>query len=198
MRLRPRTLLVLGPPGSGKDTQTEALSRRYGYYVLETGDLFRSASDQNTPFGRRIRSIIRRGDLVPAALVNDLIDQEIARHLPTIEEKGLLLNGYPRLAEEVTHLEVLLDRFRLRPLLALFLSVEEEELVGRLTTRARREGREDDTPEVIRHRLRVFREETAPILDFYRKRGELVEIDGNPPIEEVTRAVVAAVETWHP
>lgn len=198
METRPKAIILLGPPGSGKDTQALILAKEFGYFILTTGDLFRAEIAQQTPLGKSIKGIVERGELVPSATVNNVINQELARHQKIIQSTGIIFNGYPRLPDEVTHAERHLNRHKLTPLLAIYLDVDDQELLKRLVARASAEQRKDDTPQVAGHRIEVYKKETAPILDHYQKQGTLLRVDGNPPISNVSQSLLQAVREWHP
>ena len=190
----PKTLILLGPPGSGKDTQAFALAKHVGYFVLVTGDLFRSEIAHKTPVGKSMQEIMDKGGLLPAEMVRGVIEAELERHRSTIEANGLLFDGFPRTADEIQDAEGLIDTFRLRPDLAVLLDVREKEVLRRLAAR----GRADDEPAVAKHRLLVYHKETGPVVEHYRKVGKLLVVDGNPGIEEVTAKLFRALEQYRP
>ena len=188
--------LLLAPPGAGKGTQGERLAGIYGVPHLATGDLLRRHVAEGTPLGQEAKQYMDRGELVPDKLVNSVILQRLTGGKPL---RGFILDGYPRslrqaqdsydwgLARGLTFHKV------------ISLAVDEDELVQRLLERGRRSGRSDDNEETIRHRLRVYDENTRPLLDFYRQRGILAEVDGTVTVDEVTdriRAVLDPVADW--
>ena len=208
--------ILLGPPGSGKGTQAILLSRRFDVPHVSTGDLFRRHVREGTPLGRRAREYMERGQLVPDPLVNEMVDRE----LDSLAETGFILDGYPRTVEQARFLDSALGRRGLALTVALLLQVPEEEIVARLGARlvcpncgasfnlrlnppardrvcdrcgAGLERRADDDPGVVRTRLRVYEEETRPLLDFYRRRCLLEEVSGVGPVDEVHRRLVEAV-----
>jgi adenylate kinase len=186
----PQVLILLGAPGSGKDTQAFALAKHFGYFVLVTGDLFRSEVAHETPAGKKMKEIKDKGELLPADTVGEIVEAELERHKSTIEANGLLFDGYPRLEDEIADCERLIERFGLGPDLAILLDVRDKELLKRLAAR----GRADDSPEVARERIAVYRHETAPVIEYYRGKKKLLVIDGNPPIDKVTENLLSKLE----
>ena len=183
--------LLLAPPGAGKGTQGDRLAEVYDVPHLATGDLLRRHVAEGTPLGLEAKQFMDRGELVPDRLVVDLV----ARHLSGPEPlPGFVLDGFPRtLPQAKTAYDW--GRAHDRTFHAVIsLDVPEDELVRRLLERGRRSGRTDDTDDTIRHRLAVYAENTRPLLDFYRDRGVLLEIDGTGEIDDVTRRVRDALD----
>ena len=183
--------LLLAAPGAGKGTQGERLAEIYGVPHLATGDLLRQHVAEGTPLGAEAKYYMDRGELVPDKIVNSLILNRLTGGKPL---RGFILDGFPRSLKQA---EDSYDWGQGRGLTfqrVISLAVDEDELVRRLVERGRRSGRSDDNEETIRHRLRVYEENTAPLLDFYRQRGILVEIDGTGAVEEVTDRIRAALD----
>jgi adenylate kinase len=175
-------LLIVGPPGSGKGTQAVALSKRFGVPDISTGDIFRHHITEETPLGLQVKAIVSAGDYVPDELTNAIVTERLSE---ADARNGFLLDGYPRTLEQVGYLDRLLDE-RSQPLEAVVrLLADQDEIVARLTKRAHEQGRADDTEDAIRHRQEVYLRETAPLIDVYRERGLLVEIDGLGVVEEI-------------
>jgi adenylate kinase len=183
--------LLLAPPGAGKGTQGERLAAAYDVPHLATGDMLRRHVAQGTRLGQAARGYMERGELVPDRLVTDLILVRLAR-LP--RPIGFVLDGFPRTlaqAQKAQHW----GRAKGTTFHAVIsLDVPEDELVRRLLIRGRESGRSDDHEGTIRNRLKVYGENTRPLLDFYRQRGILLEIDGTGPVEEVTGRIRSALE----
>ncbi|HEY2706097.1 MAG TPA: adenylate kinase [Candidatus Dormibacteraeota bacterium] len=178
--------LLLAPPGAGKGTQGERLAQVYGVPHLATGDLLRRHVAEATPLGSEAKAFMDRGELVPDRLVVDVIVDRIAGPKPLA---GFVLDGFPRTLAQARQ-SYDWGRLRGRTFHAVIsLQVPEDELVRRLLERGRRSGRTDDTDTTIRHRLAVYAEHTAPLLDFYRGRDILVEVDGTGPVAEVTARI---------
>ena len=183
--------LLLAPPGAGKGTQGERLAAIYGVPHLATGDLLRQHVADDTALGREAKGYMDRGELVPDRLVTELVRARLTGSKPL---GGFVLDGFPRSLNQA------LDSYewgrarRMTFQAVISLAVEEAELVRRLVERGRRSGRSDDNEVTIRHRLAVYNENTRPLLDFYRGRGILVEVDGTGPVEEVTDRIQAALD----
>jgi adenylate kinase len=183
----PTRVVFLGPPNAGKGTQAAMLRGKLGVPGITTGDLLRREAASGTPLGLRVKGIMEAGGLVDDATV----DEVVRGHMGQMDlGRGFLLDGYPRTRAQAETLAGILAAVD-RPLDAvLLLAVPEEELMRRALAR----GRSDDRQEVVRERLRVYREETEPLIGYYRRLGLLREVDGNRPIEEVGRALLAALE----
>jgi len=183
-------LLLLGPPGAGKGTQAQRLIERLGIPQISTGDMLRAAVKAGTPVGLQAKACMDRGELVPDAVVIAVAEERL-RQPDT--EKGFILDGFPRTAEQAEALDRMLQRLGRRLERCLALRVDEERLVQRLLGRARIEGRTDDSEDTIRTRMRVYREQTAPLLEFYRRKGVLVEVDGVGSVDEVAHRIEEAL-----
>ena len=184
--LAPR-LLIVGPPGAGKGTQSARIAARFGIPAVSTGDIFRANIAAGTPLGVRVQAIVDAGDYVPDSLTNDLVADRLGQ---PDAAKGFLLDGYPRTTEQVRFLDEHLaaDGDALDAVIRLV--ADEDEVVRRLRQRAIELGRSDDTEEAIRHRQDVYARETAPLLAIYAERGLLVEVDGLGAVDEVTDRVL--------
>lgn len=183
--------LLLAPPGAGKGTQGQRLAEIYGVPHLATGDLLRRHVADGTPLGMEAKGYMDRGELVPDRLVIDLI---LARLTGDEPPRGFVLDGFPRSLHQARD-SYSWGRARNTTFHAVIsLAVDEAELVRRLLERGRRSGRADDNELTIRNRLRVYDESTRPLLDFYRGRGILVEVDGTGAVEAVTARIRAALD----
>ena len=176
-------VVLLGPPGAGKGTQGQVLCQHLGVPAISTGDMLREAVAEGTPLGNKVQGIMASGALVDDATMADVVRERLAK---PDAGRGYLLDGYPRtLAQAETLAGILRDAAQELDAV-LLVDVPEDELVRRALLR----GRADDQEEVIRERLRVYREKTAPLIGYYRERGLLREIDGNRPIEDVTAGML--------
>ena len=185
-------LILLGPPGCGKGTQAQRLVEKYGIVQLSTGDMLRTAVKAATPLGLKCKDIMARGDLVPddvvVGIIADRIDEPDARN-------GFILDGFPRTLGQAEALDRLLAKKGMNLNGVIELKVDEGALGRRLETRvaemrARGEPvRPDDNPESLTIRLTNYRNQTAPLIDYYGKRGVLRSVDGMAPIPEVTKAI---------
>jgi adenylate kinase len=189
-------LILLGPPGAGKGTQAKHLVGRYGIVQLSTGDMLRAAVNAGTPIGRKAEAIMARGHLVPddvvVAIVSDRIDQPDAK-------RGFVLDGFPRTVPQAEALERMLADKGLGLDGVVEIQVDEGALVKRLESRiaemtARGEPvRADDNPEALKTRLVVYRAQTAPLIDYYGKKGALRSVDGMAPVGKVAEAISRAL-----
>ena len=186
-------LLMVAPPGAGKGTQAVRLAEHYRITHLSSGDLFRKEVEAGSEIGRVAAGYLGRGDLVPDRLVLDVLAPHV---LDAAARGGYVLDGYPRTraqAEEAYQVAGRISGVELQAV--VHLEVSRDELLRRLTARARAEGRTDDTERVIQHRLDVYDRQTAPMLEFYAARGLVVNIDGEQTVDEVFHAIVEAVDT---
>ena len=183
-------MIFLGPPGAGKGTQAKILADTCEIPHISTGDILREAKAQGTPLGQKAQSYMVRGELVPDELILDLIRDRLSQ---ADAQKGWILDGFPRNATQAEFLDKLLEELNQVYDSVINLEVPDEVLVTRLLGRAQKEKREDDTEEVIRHRLEVYRTQTAPLIDFYRQRQALASVDGNCLLDDVTAALKQVV-----
>ena len=184
-------LLIVGPPGAGKGTQASRISERYGIPTISTGDIFRKNIADQTELGKQVKAIVDAGDYVPDSLTNALVTDRLDEADAT---GGFLLDGYPRTTDQVHYLDQLLASHGHALDAVIRLVADQDEIVRRLTQRSLEQGRVDDSEEAIRHRQEVYLRETAPLLDIFRARGLLIEIDGLGPIDDVTSRIFAALE----
>ena len=184
-------LLIMGPPGAGKGTQAVRIAEHYRIPAISTGDIFRAMKHSDTPLARQVRTIMESGGYVSDEITNDIVKDRLAQGDCVT---GFLLDGYPRTLQQVQTLDDYLAETD-RPLHAVIsLLADVEEVVARLLKRAEIDGRPDDNEETIRVRLQVYAEQTEPLLDLYRSRGMLIEVDGLGPIDEVSERVFAALD----
>jgi adenylate kinase len=185
-------LILLGPPGAGKGTQSQRLVARHGIAQLSTGDMLRAAIKAGTPVGRKAQDIMARGELVPddivVGIISERIDEADARN-------GFVLDGFPRTVKQAEALERLLAQKGMRLDGVIELKVDEGALLRRIETRLKETQergeavRPDDNPESFRTRLRAYREQTAPLIDYYRTKRQLGSVDGMETVEKVDRAI---------
>ena len=175
-------IVLLGAPGSGKGTQAKRLKQELGLAHISTGDLLRAAVRDGTPLGLKAKAVMEAGQLVSDDIVLGLLEERLAR-LDT--QSGFILDGYPRNLAQADALEALLERLG-QPLDAVVkLNVPDGDIVRRCEIRFEQERRADDNPETVRKRLGVYAEQTAPVADFYARRGLLTEVDGVGAIEAI-------------
>ncbi|MCH4175789.1 MAG: adenylate kinase [Bifidobacterium sp.] len=181
-------LLIMGPQGVGKGTQAELLAKHFDIPAISTGDIFRYNLKNNTPLGLEAKKFMNKGLLVPDELTNNIVKDRLAQEDVA---KGWILDGYPRNAEQVEALDAILEELGTPLDAAVALTADRPVLMERMTKRAEIEARADDTPEAIAKRLDVYEHETAPILDIYRNRGKLVEVDGVGEIAEISATIIS-------
>ncbi len=177
-------VVLVGPPGAGKGTQADTLSERLGVPHVSTGDLFRQHIDANTDLGHQVKDILDAGGLVPDELTIELVHDRFAQ--PDTAE-GFLLDGFPRNVTQANLLSKMLAESDDKLDAVIELAVDEDVLVDRLLAR----GRNDDTEDVIRHRLQVYRSETEPLLDYYRDL--LITVNGVGEVDEVSERILRAL-----
>ena len=188
-------MLIMGPPGCGKGTQAERLSRRLGITVVSTGEVFRDHVKNLTPLGQEVIVHLDAGDLVPDTLTNrvvrDRLNQDDVR-------SGFLLDGYPRNTAQLAELDVILATNGHQLDVAVQLMVDDAELVRRMLHRATMTGRSDDTEDVIRHRLELYHHETEPVATAYSERGLLLSVDGTGSEDEIFGRLLVALRASFP
>lgn len=183
-------LLIVGPPGAGKGTQASRIAERYGIPTISTGDIFRANIKNETELGKQVKAIVDAGDYVPDSLTNALVTDRLNE---ADAAGGFLLDGYPRTPDQVTYLDELLASHGHALDAVIRLVADQDEVVRRLTQRALEQGRADDSEEAIRHRQEVYQRETAPLLEMFRTRGLLIEVDGLGAIDDVSERIFAAL-----
>lgn len=184
-------IVILGAPGSGKGTQAALLEKNLGVPHISTGVLFREAVAKQTPLGQQVRSILDRGELVPDDLTLDLLEQRMTK---PDAERGFILDGYPRNLAQAESLDELMERLGRPVQEAILIEVDAEEVIERIARRAAEEGRSDDTAEVVRKRMRIYEEQTAPVAGYYAERGLLTRVLGTGSIEEVLERILSVLE----
>jgi adenylate kinase len=183
-------LLLIGPPGAGKGTQAAILAETFAIPAISTGDIFRANVKNETELGLQVKAILAAGEYVPDSLTNaivaDRLNEQDAR-------AGFLLDGYPRTTEQVAELDRILAAGETALDAVVLITADTDEVVARLLKRAEIEGRADDTEDVIRHRLSVYAEQTAPLIDLYAARDLVVTVDGLGAVADVTERIVSSL-----
>lgn len=184
-------MLIVGPPGAGKGTQSKKISEELGVVAISTGDIFRENIKGQTELGQEAQKYVDAGNLVPDSVTNRMVEDRL-----TWEDTkaGFLLDGYPRNRTQVVAFDEITARLDVELDVVLELTADREELISRLVRRAEIDGRADDTEDVIRHRLEVFESETAPMIEEYRQRGVLKQVDGLGAVDEVNARIVEALK----
>lgn len=184
-------LIMMGPPGAGKGTQAKFIAEHFKIPAISTGDIFRANVSQGTELGIEAKRYMDAGDYVPDEVTNKMVRNRIDE---SDAVSGFLLDGYPRTVAQVEELDGMI-KFTGHELDAVVvLTVDEDEIVQRLLQRAQTEGRADDTEDVIRRRQEVYAEQTEPLIEVYRSRGLLVEVDGMGEVTDVTQRVFEALD----
>jgi adenylate kinase len=186
-------LIIMGPPGAGKGTQAKFVADHFKIPAISTGDIFRANVSKGTELGVKAQQYMDAGDYVPDEVTNlmvrDRIDEADA-------ESGFLLDGYPRTLAQVEELDGMITFTGHKLDAVLVLTVDQDEIVQRLLQRAEVEGRADDTEDVIRKRQELYVEQTEPLIEVYRSRGILIELDGMGEVDEVTQRIFDALDVW--
>nr|WP_165137832.1 adenylate kinase [Microbacterium amylolyticum] len=184
-------MLIVGPQGSGKGTQGVRIAEAYGIPTVSTGDIFRANIKNETELGKKVKAITDAGDLVPDEVTSEIVRDRLDEPDAT---EGFLLDGYPRNAVQVGHLDEFLAGREEALEAVILLDVPREESIARITQRAAEQGRSDDTEEAIAKRLEIYERETAPIVDTYAERGIVDRINGVGTLDEITARIFAALD----
>ena len=183
-------LVLLGPPGSGKGTQAARLKDHLQVPHISTGDLLRAEVAAGSKLGLEAKEVMARGELVSDAILLGMLEDRFSR---ADTANGFILDGYPRNLAQADALGKLLARIGQKFDAAVQLDVPTELLVERIAGRAKAEGRADDSPESVRTRLKVYNDQTAPVIDYYRQQGELTVIDGVGELDDVFARIIEAI-----
>ncbi len=181
-----RRIVFLGPPNSGKGTQAKILTAELGIPAISTGEMLRAAVAMGSSLGERVKGVMARGELVDDDMMAEVVRERLGQEDAS---SGFLLDGYPRTAAQAATLEQILGERYAELDDVVLIDAPEEVLVERALGR----GREDDREEIVRERLRVYRQKTAPLVDFYEVKGLLRRIDGDQAIERVAEQVLASL-----
>lgn len=186
-------LVLFGPPGSGKGTQSEKLEEKYNLLHISTGDLFRAHMKNETPLGKKAKSYIEKGDLVPDEVTIGMMNDKIEKHP---EVNGFIFDGFPRTAIQAEALDKFLNEKNIPISKMIALEVEEDELVKRLLNRGKDSGRADDqNVSIIKNRIEVYNQKTLPVADYYRKQNKYEAVNGIGSIENIFDRLCAVVDT---
>lgn len=185
-------IVIFGPPGAGKGTQSEQLLERYGLVHISTGDLFRAHIKGETELGLKAKSFMDKGELVPDEVTIGMLRGKVEENPMA---KGFIFDGFPRTTPQAQALDALLESLDTAITVCLSLQVPDQELVDRLLNRGKTSGRADDAnEEVIRNRLAVYMRETAPLKEFYNEQDKLAEVDGVGTVDEIFNRLCTAID----
>ena len=181
-------VIIFGPPGVGKGTQSLLIAERLGLVHLSTGEILRDAVKKGTRLGLTAKETMNAGKLISDEIMIGIIEEELAAG--EMREKGFILDGYPRTLNQAVKLEAIFEELEFSEVYIINLVVDEDEIIKRLLGR----GRKDDSEDVIRHRLKVYEEQTAPVKDYFSKKYKIVDIRGVGDIEEINNDIIKALE----
>jgi adenylate kinase len=185
-------IILFGPPGAGKGTQSARLIEKYGLVHLSTGDVFRYNIKNQTELGVLAKSFINKGQLVPDEVTNQMVKDFIARNN---NNKGFIFDGYPRTIAQGENLDRVLEEYQANVTSMIALEVDEDELVIRLLERGKSSGRPDDQDEaIIRNRFKVYNDETSPLANFYAQKGKFIAVKGKGSIDEIFQNLCKAID----
>lgn len=186
-------IVLFGPPGAGKGTQSTKLIEKYGLVHISTGDLFRKHLGEGTELGKLAKSYMNAGNLVPDQVVIDMVDDKLKEH----EAAGIIFDGFPRTVAQAEALDALMNS-KGTPISGMIaLEVPDEELKTRLLERGKTSGRADDQDEEkIKHRIKVYKSETLPVADFYEKQGKFQAVHGVGAIDEIFEKITEAINNF--
>ena len=184
-------LIILGPQGSGKGTQAKLLAEKYGLSHISSGELLREEAESGSEKGKLISKILNSGELMPFETVLEVLEPRLRA-----QTSGFILDGTPREMSQAEYLDSFLAELKINIDRVIVLDIPREESISRLAKRASLEGRSDDTPEAINERLELYQNKTLPVIDYYRKQGKILVIDGTPDIDTIHRDIVAKLEKF--
>lgn len=186
-------LVIFGPPGSGKGTQSEKIIEKYQLKHLSTGDLLRAEKQSGSPLGKKIDALISGGNLVPDTMVQEMVEAFVIKNK---HENGIIFDGFPRTVAQAEWLQNMLSSINEKINALVFLDVNDEELVKRILERGKASGRSDDQDaSIIQNRIEVYNSQTLPVIDFYRQQGVSEKIDGIGSIDSIFSKISQAIDS---
>lgn len=186
-------IILFGAPGCGKGTQAELLKQKYGVEHISTGAVIRSEIERGTDLGLSMQEYIAKGELAPDAIVLGMVRNYITSHR---DAKGNIFDGFPRTTAQAEAFDELLSQESLSVTVMIYMDVPEQELVNRILLRGKDSGRADDASEdVIRNRIKIYREQTAVVADYYSKQGKYIAVDGVGTLDEVFARICEAIDS---
>ena len=188
-------LILFGPPGSGKGTQAKKLAERFELVHISTGDLFRYEMGNDTPLGKQAKSYISKGELVPDEVTIGMLRNKVVANR---DGKGFIFDGFPRTINQAEALDKLLAEMGSQSHMLISLSVDDEEIVRRILERGKTSGRPDDSNEgVIRNRINVYNQETAPVYNYYDGEGKALQVEGVGSIDNIFERLSGLIQVKH-
>jgi adenylate kinase len=184
-------LILFGPPGAGKGTQATRLAVAYNLVHISTGDILRAAIAEGSPLGLTAKRYVENGALVPDDIIIGLVREVL--ELNRERSKGFLLDGFPRTVEQARALDTLFTELGIADVRIVILTAPDRELINRMVNRGLEQGRKDDTPETISHRLQVYNTQTEPVKIYYEQNRKVIPVDGLGPVQEVTGRIEQAL-----
>lgn len=186
-----KNIILFGPPGAGKGTQSSKLVNLFGYELISTGELIRQEIRNNTEVGMAAKTLIEKGMLVPDDVVIEMIRKLLRAH---DFDKGLIFDGFPRTVGQANELNIIMSEFGTAIHHLISIDVPETELISRILNRAKDSGRSDDNLEVVRNRLLVYKEQTSPVMDYYTDQGCYSRINGVGTVDEIFNQIVNIIK----
>ncbi len=186
-------MILFGPPGSGKGTQSSRIACRYNLVHLSTGEMFRQEVRRGSGYGEELASYMNKGHLVPDQLV---IRKLYRAALANMKGPGLVFDGFPRTLHQARILDQLMTRFETQVHIVICLMVEEDELFSRMMGRAEDSGREDDNTHTMRRRLEIYHQQTKPLKEYYRQQKKISFVSGMAPVKDVSARIAKVVEYY--
>jgi adenylate kinase len=185
-------LIIFGPPGSGKGTQSTKIVEKYKLTHISTGDLLREEMEKKSPLGEEVRRYIDKGMLVPDDIVIKELQETAERHM---DSPGFIFDGFPRTIVQAEMLDKMMEEHGIPINLVISVEVDEKELFKRLMGRAEDSGRSDDSEEIIWKRIEVYKSQTLPLMTYYRKQGKIAQINGMDPVDKVFEKISHAIDS---
>lgn len=186
-------IVIFGPPGSGKGTQSKKIADEYQLMHLSTGDLLREEIKKNTSVGKQVKKYIDKGELVPDAIIIKELYKQASDH---VDSPGFIFDGFPRTIVQAEMLDKMLGKHNIPINIVLNIEVEEEELFKRMMGRAEDSNRSDDKEEIIHKRIDIYKDQTYPLINYYKKQDKLVNINGMASVEKVFEKICHAIDTY--